>query len=191
MKYFLLSLFDWKFEGADIVMDWVALITALGALVTLIVSVVQTAKEKSSLRRDHTDIKDKIGNEKEKLSTEHANLSREHANLSREHASLSQEHSGIQEASRQILSKVTEIDKFIAVEAERRSASQALLSEGQREIRHHIEAITSLYRELERVQIENAALKAENQKLNQKLHEFKLEQERASEYGEEQEMSPQ
>ena len=49
MKYFLLSLFDWKFEGADIVMDWVALITALGALVTLIVSVVQTAKEKSSL----------------------------------------------------------------------------------------------------------------------------------------------
>ena len=68
MKYFLLSLFDWKFEGADIVMDWVALITALGILVTLIVSVVQTAKEKSSLRRDHTDIKDKIGNEKEKLS---------------------------------------------------------------------------------------------------------------------------
>lgn len=184
MKYFLLSLFDWKFEGTDIVMDWVALITALGILVTLIVSVVQTAKEKSSLRRDHTDIKDKIGNEKEKLSTEHANLSREHA-------SLSQEHSGIQEASRQILSKVTEIDKFIAVEAERRSASQALLSEGQREIRHHIEAITSLYRELERVQIENAALKAENQKLNQKLREFKLEQERASEYEEEQEMSPQ
>lgn len=184
MKYFLLSLFDWKFEGAHIVMDWVALITALGILVTLIVSVVQTAKEKSSLRRDHTDIKDKIGNEKEKLSTEHANLSREHA-------SLSQEHSGIQEASRQILSKVTEIDKFIAVEAERRSASQALLSEGQREIRHHIEAIASLYRELERVQIENAALKAENQKLNQKLREFKLEQERASEYEEEQEMSPQ
>lgn len=107
MKYFLLSLFDWKFEGADIVMDWVALITALGILVTLIVSVVQTAKEKSSLRRDHTDIKDKIGNEKEKLSTEHANLSREHA-------SLSQEHSGIQEASRQILSKVTEIDVYFA-----------------------------------------------------------------------------
>ena len=46
MTYFLLSLFDWKFEGADIVMEWVALITALGALVTLIVSVVQTAKEK-------------------------------------------------------------------------------------------------------------------------------------------------
>lgn len=174
MKYFLLSLFDWKFEGADIVMEWVALITALGALVTLIVSVVQTAKEKSSLRRDHTDIK-------EKLSTEHANLSKEHA-------SLSQEHSGIQEASRQILSKVTEIDKFIAVEAERRSASQALLSEGQREIRHHVEAITSLYRELERVQIENAALKVENQRLNQELHERKLKQEQALEY-EEQEMS--
>lgn len=174
MKYFLLSLFDWKFEGADIVMEWVALITALGALVTLIVSVVQTAKEKSSLRRDHTDIK-------EKLSTEHANLSKEHA-------SLSQEHSGIQEASRQILSKVTEIDKFISVEAERRSASQALLSEGQREIRHHVEAITSLYRELERVQIENAALKVENQRLNQELHERKLKQEQALEY-EEQEMS--
>lgn len=174
MKYFLLSLFDWKFEGADIVMEWVALITALGALVTLIVSVVQTAKEKSSLRRDHTDIK-------EKLSTEHANLSKEHA-------SLSQEHSGIQEASRQILSKVTEIDKFIAVEAERRSASQALLSEGQREIRHHVEAITSLYRELERVQIENAALKVENQRLNQELHERKLKQEQALKY-EEQEMS--
>ena len=174
MKYFLLSLFDWKFEGADIVMEWVALITALGALVTLIVWVVQTAKEKSSLRRDHTDIK-------EKLSTEHANLSKEHA-------SLSQEHSGIQEASRQILSKVTEIDKFIAVEAERRSASQALLSEGQREIRHHVEAITSLYRELERVQIENAALKVENQRLNQELHERKLKQEQALEY-EEQEMS--
>lgn len=174
MKYFLLSLFDWKFEGADIVMDWVALITALGALVTLIVSVVQTAKEKSSLRRDHTDIK-------EKLSTEHTSLNKEHA-------SLSQEHSGIQEASRQILSKVTEIDKFIAVEAERRSASQALLSEGQREIRHHVEAITSLYRELERVQIENAALKVENQRLNQELHERKLKQEQALEY-EEQEMS--
>ena len=174
MKCFLFSLFSWKFEGADIVMEWVALITALGALVTLIVSVVQTAKEKSSLRRDHTDIK-------EKLSTEHANLSKEHA-------SLSQEHSGIQEASRQILSKVTEIDKFIAVEAERRSASQALLSEGQREIRHHVEAITSLYRELERVQIENAALKVENQRLNQELHERKLKQEQALEY-EEQEMS--
>ena len=181
MKYFLLSLFDWKFEGADIVMDWVALITALGALVTLIVSVVQTAKEKSSLRRDHTDIK-------EKLSTEHANLIKEHTSLNKEHASLSQEHSGIQEASRQILSKVTEIDKFIAVEAERRSASQALLSEGQREIRHHVEAITSLYRELERVQIENAALKVENQRLNQELHERKLKQEQALEY-EEQEMS--
>lgn len=174
MKCFLFSLFSWKFEGADIVMEWVALITALGALVTLIVSVVQTAKEKSSLRRDHTDIK-------EKLSTEHANLSKEHA-------SLSQEHSGIQEASRQILSKVTEIDKFISVEAERRSASQALLSEGQREIRHHVEAITSLYRELERVQIENAALKVENQRLNQELHERKLKQEQALEY-EEQEMS--
>ena len=101
---------------------------------------------------------------------------------------MSQEHSGIQEASRQILSKVTEIDKFIAVEAERRSASQALLSEGQREIRHHVEAITSLYRELERVQIENAALKVENQRLNQELHERKLKQEQALEY-EEQEMS--
>ena len=182
MKCFLFSLFSWKFEGADIVMEWVAVIGSVCAVFMLIIEMLESSYRKKELQRDHQDIKEKIGNEKEKLCTVHANVRKEHA-------SLSQEHSGIQEASRQILSKVTEIDKFIAVEAERRSASQALLSEGQREIRHHIEAITSLYRELERVQIENAALKAENQKLNQKLHEFKLEQERASEYEEEQEMS--
>lgn len=181
MKYFLLSLFDWKFEGADIVMEWVAVIGSVCAVFMLIIEMLESSYRKKELQRDHQDIKEKIGNEKEKLSTEHANLSKEHA-------SLSQEHSGIQEASRQILSKVTEIDKFIAVEAERRSASQALLSEGQREIRHHVEAITSLYRELERVQIENAALKVENQRLNQELHERKLKQEQALEY-EEQEMS--
>lgn len=181
MKYFLLSLFDWKFEGADIVMEWVAVIGSVCAVFMLIIEMLESSYRKKELQRDHQDIKEKIGNEKEKLSTEHANLSKEHA-------SLSQEHSGIQEASRQILSKVTEIDKFISVEAERRSASQALLSEGQREIRHHVEAITSLYRELERVQIENAALKVENQRLNQELHERKLKQEQALEY-EEQEMS--
>lgn len=181
MKCFLFSLFSWKFEGADIVMEWVAVIGSVCAVFMLIIEMLESSYRKKELQRDHQDIKEKIGNEKEKLSTEHANLSKEHA-------SLSQEHSGIQEASRQILSKVTEIDKFIAVEAERRSASQALLSEGQREIRHHVEAITSLYRELERVQIENAALKVENQRLNQELHERKLKQEQALEY-EEQEMS--
>ncbi|MFR1480232.1 MAG: hypothetical protein ACLSB9_33460 [Hydrogeniiclostridium mannosilyticum] len=162
-------------------MEWVAVIGSVCAVFMLIIEMLESSYRKKELQRDHQDIKEKIGNEKEKLSTEHANLSKEHA-------SLSQEHSGIQEASRQILSKVTEIDKFIAVEAERRSASQALLSEGQREIRHHVEAITSLYRELERVQIENAALKVENQRLNQELHERKLKQEQALEY-EEQEMS--
>ena len=181
MKCFLFSLFSWKFEGADIVMEWVAVIGSVCAVFMLIIEMLESSYLKKELQRDHQDIKEKIGNEKEKLSTEHANLSKEHA-------SLSQEHSGIQEASRQILSKVTEIDKFISVEAERRSASQALLSEGQREIRHHVEAITSLYRELERVQIENAALKVENQRLNQELHERKLKQEQALEY-EEQEMS--
>ncbi|MFQ8638734.1 MAG: hypothetical protein ACLSD3_12915 [Acutalibacteraceae bacterium] len=181
MKCFLFSLFSWKFEGADIVMEWVAVIGSVCAVFMLIIEMLESSYRKKELQRDHQDIKEKIGNEKEKLSTEHANLSKEHA-------SLSQEHSGIQEASRQILSKVTEIDKFISVEAERRSASQALLSEGQREIRHHVEAITSLYRELERVQIENAALKVENQRLNQELHERKLKQEQALEY-EEQEMS--
>ncbi|MFQ7166795.1 MAG: hypothetical protein ACLRQQ_15195 [Acutalibacteraceae bacterium] len=162
-------------------MEWVAVIGSVCAVFMLIIEMLESSYRKKELQRDHQDIKEKIGNEKEKLSTEHANLSKEHA-------SLSQEHSGIQEASRQILSKVTEIDKFISVEAERRSASQALLSEGQREIRHHVEAITSLYRELERVQIENAALKVENQRLNQELHERKLKQEQALEY-EEQEMS--
>ena len=181
MKCFLFSLFSWKFEGADIVMEWVAVIGSVCAVFMLIIEMLESSYRKKELQRDHQDIKEKIGNEKEKLSTEHANLSKEHA-------SLSQEHSGIQEASRQILSKVTEIDKFISVEAERRSASQALLSEGQREIRHHVEAITSLYRHLERVQIENAALKVENQRLNQELHERKLKQEQALEY-EEQEMS--
>ena len=181
MKCFLFSLFSWKFEGADIVMEWVAVIGSVCAVFMLIIEMLESSYRKKELQRDHQDIKEKIGNEKEKLSTEHANLSKEHA-------SLSQEHSGIQEASRQILSKVTEIDKFISVEAERRSASQALLSEGQREIRHHVEAITSLSRELERVQIENAALKVENQRLNQELHERKLKQEQALEY-EEQEMS--
>ena len=181
MKCFLFSLFSWKFEGADIVMEWVAVIGSVCAVFMLIIEMLESSYRKKELQRDHQDIKEKIGNEKEKLSTEHAHLSKEHA-------SLSQEHSGIQEASRQILSKVTEIDKFISVEAERRSASQALLSEGQREIRHHVEAITSLYRELERVQIENAALKVENQRLNQELHERKLKQEQALEY-EEQEMS--
>ena len=181
MKCFLFSLFSWKFEGADIVMEWVAVIGSVCAVFMLIIEMLESSYRKKELQRDHQDIKEKIRNEKEKLSTEHANLSKEHA-------SLSQEHSGIQEASRQILSKVTEIDKFISVEAERRSASQALLSEGQREIRHHVEAITSLYRELERVQIENAALKVENQRLNQELHERKLKQEQALEY-EEQEMS--
>lgn len=188
MKCFLFSLFSWKFEGADIVMEWVAVIGSVCAVFMLIIEMLESSYRKKELQRDHQDIKEKIGNEKEKLSTEHANLSKKHTSLNKEHASLSQEHSGIQEASRQILSKVTEIDKFISVEAERRSASQALLSEGQREIRHHVEAITSLYRELERVQIENAALKVENQRLNQELHERKLKQEQALEY-EEQEMS--
>ena len=32
MKCFLFSLFNWKFEGADIVMEWVALITVQCAL---------------------------------------------------------------------------------------------------------------------------------------------------------------
>lgn len=177
MKWFLYALFNWKFEGADI-MDWVALITALSSLIALVVVIIQTAREKSSLQRDHTDIKEKIGSEKEKLSGELTECSNEHAALREDHARL-------HDSNRQILSKVTEIDKLIAVEAERRSASQNLLSEGQREIRHHVEAISDLCREMERLQIENQKLRLENQSLHREIQRLSMLQQQEFSQGQE------
>lgn len=151
-------LFNWKFEGADIVMDWVAVLGVLSAIVLLIIEIVKTTREKSFLSKEDANLK-------ETLSVKHDGLSKEHTGLSTEHTGLSKEHASMHETNRQILHKVTAIDKFVAVEAERRSASQNMLSEGQREIRHQVEAISNLYREMERLQIENTTLRTDKQSL--------------------------
>lgn len=142
-------------------MDWVA-IASISAAILLIIEICRSLREKKDLQRDHQDIKAKINDVQEKLSKEYAEL---------------------QKTNQQILDKVTEIYRFVEVEAERRAAAYSSLSARQRDIRLQIETFTNLYRELEHAQIENAVLKAEkqalqfeNQELNRQLEEYIMEQ---------------
>ena len=58
MKCFLFSLFSWKFEGADIVMEWVAVIGSVCAVFMLIIEMLESSYRKKELQRDHQDIKE-------------------------------------------------------------------------------------------------------------------------------------
>lgn len=142
-------------------MDWVAIVS-ISTAILLIIEICRSLREKKDLQRDHQDIKAKINDAQEKLSKEYAEL---------------------QKTNQQILDKVTEICRFVEIDAERRAAEHSSISAGQRDIRLQIETFTNLYRELEHAQIENAVLKAEkqalqfeNQELNRQLEEYIMEQ---------------
>lgn len=50
MKCFLFSLFSWKFEGADIVMEWVAVIGSVCAVFMLIIEMLESSYRKKSCK---------------------------------------------------------------------------------------------------------------------------------------------
>lgn len=154
-------LFNWEFAGADIVMDWVAVVGVVSTVVLLLIEIIKTTREKKELQRDHGDIQSEITYKQESLSKEHNGLSKEHAQLC--------------ETGYRILDKVSAIDKFVAIEAERRTAAQKALSDGQQDIRRQVEAITRLYHELERLQIDNSALQLENQNLKMEISSLKAQ----------------
>ena len=74
-------LFGWKWEGIEQVMDWVAVVGAVSAVVLLVVEIIRGVNEKKALSKEH----DALSKENSGLSKEHDGLAKE---ISKEHFAL-------------------------------------------------------------------------------------------------------
>lgn len=167
-------LFNWKWEGIEQVMDWVAVVSAVSAVVLLLVEIIRGVNEKKALSKEH----DVLSKENSSLSKEHDGLekaiSKEHDSLSKEHSALketlSREQTRIQEKLSDMSHTVASIDKQLAVAAEREERYTGNLTLEQRDIKQSIQRLMGLEHQMEVLQTENKALKVENKMLREKLN---------------------
>lgn len=163
-------MFNWEWKGLEQVMDWITVSGVVAAVVLLIIEIIRAAREKNSLSKEHTG-----------LSKEHTGLSKEHTEikeaLTKEHQvlkdSLKQDNKFVSDTAKTILSKVYSIDKFIAVEATKRENTANNLTDRQRDIKNHVEAIECMLHEMEELQNRLVEVEHENQLLKNKV--FSLE----------------
>ncbi len=161
-------LFNWKWEGLEQVMDWVAVVSAISAVVLLVVEIIRGINEKKTLSKEH-----------DALFKEHSNLSKEHSalseKLSKENAALketlSQKQTHLQENLSDMSHTVISIDKQLAVAVEREERYNENLTSEQRDIKQSIRHLMNLEHQMEVLQTENKALKNENMRLRQNLRE--------------------
>ena len=119
-------------------MDWVVFASCFVAVCTLIIDIIKSAKDKKSLSSEHNRLRDdnKLLKEKTKESNN----------------SLSKEHSYICHQNEKIQSIVSHIDKQLYAEIEKSNIRYSNLSDSQKDIKKHIEAISNLMKELEALQ---------------------------------------
>ena len=165
-------LFDWKWEGIEQVMDWVAVVGAVSAVVLLVVEIIRGVNEKKALSKEH----DALSKENSGLSKEHDGLAKE---ISKEHfalkETLSREQTRLQEKLSDMSHTVVSIDKQLAVAAEREERYTANLTLEQRDIKQSIQQLMALEHQMEVLQSENKTLKAENKMLWEKLQSLQNE----------------
>lgn len=168
-------MFNWKWEGLDQVMDWVAVAGAVSAVVLLIIEIIRGINEKRMLSKEHNG-----------LSKEHEGLSKEHEGLSKE---FSHGYNDLRSTNIQILRDVNAIDKFLAVEAAHKQETDRNLTNNQQDIRVQIDAIQRMVREMESLQNRIVKLEQENKLLRTQNQELihKSTKKRSRTYDDEQE----
>lgn len=161
-------LFNWKFEGAEIVMDWVAVVGAISAVVLLIVEILRGVSEKKALSNEHDGLKERIATEQGSLSMEHNDLKERITTgqdaLSKEHLSISQ---GVKEVDAAV--------RWVSQQLVRQDERSKYLSDDQRDIKQHLNALQGLMRELETAQETNAKLVEQIQELQHRCELLQTE----------------
>lgn len=115
-------------------MDWAVFTTCAVLLITVIFDIVKSVKDKT------------------KLSDEHQRLEQGQINIKE---TINEKQSIISTESNKIRDVVTNIDKIIFAEKEKNNERYKNLNEDQKDIKKHIEAVSQLMKELERLQTES------------------------------------
>lgn len=119
-------------------MDWVVFASCFVAVITLIIDIIKSAKDKKSLSSEHISLKEDNQLLKETMRDSKDYLSKEHSNIYRQ--------------NEKIQDIVTNIDKQIYAEIEKSNIRYNNLSDSQKDIKKHIEAVNDLMNEVERLQ---------------------------------------
>ena len=149
-----MSVIDWR-----TVMDWVVFASCFVAVCTLIIDIIKSTKDKKSLSSEHNQLR--YDNKLLKEKTEESKNS------------LSKEHSDICRQNEKIQSIVTDIDKYLYAEIEKSNIRYNNLSDSQKDIKKHIEAISDLMKELETLQTLSSEQKKRIEELTSENFELK------------------
>lgn len=168
-------LFNWKFEGAEIVMDWVAVVGAISAVVLLIVEILRGVSEKKALSKEHDGLSKEHDGLKERIATEQGSLSMEHNDLKERittgQDALSKEHLSISQGVKEVDAAV----RWVSQQLVRQDERSKYLSDDQRDIKQHLNALQGLMRELETAQETNAKLVEQIQELQHRCELLQTE----------------
>lgn len=145
--------FDWSYF-----MDWVVFTSCIVLLITVIFDIVKSVKDKT------------------KLSDEHHRLEQGQTTLK---DTIKEKQSIISAENDKIRDIVTNIDKTLFAKKEKSNERYKNLNDEQKEIKKHIEAISELMKELERLQTKSVEQKIlikkliqENKNLKEQLAPF-------------------
>ena len=148
MEYVTPLLFGWQWKGLEQVMDWVAVCSAVGAVVLLVVEIIRGVKEKQALSKEH-----------ECLGKEHNSLSKEHDGLSKEHNRLENSFNQRFQSVHEQIKEVGQITTVVNDKLTRNEMYHQNLTKEQHDIRKSIEMLTALENQMEFLQTENKELK--------------------------------
>ncbi len=127
-------------------MDWVVFTTCIVLIITVIFDITKSVKDKT------------------KLSDEHQGLAQGQKNITEV---IKENQYAISSENNKIRDIVTNIDKTIFAEKEKSDERYKNLNDRQKDIKKHIEAVSQLMKEVERLQTESVEQKNEILRLKQ------------------------
>ena len=144
-------------------MDWVVFASCFVLIFSTIFDIVKSIKDKKELSDEHKTLREN-----------HQSLSNEHIQIE----SLVKEEVQntkhiVEKDNLQILSIVNNIDRTLIKELERNNIYHNNLTDGQRDIKHHVESISALMKEVERLQSQSINQQKEIKELTQENSELR------------------
>lgn len=143
---------DWSY-----IMDWVVFASCLVLIITVVFDIIKSVKDKKGLSDEHQRLEQGQKNIKDTIKE-----------------TINEKQSIVLAENNKIRDIVTNIDKTIFAEKEKNNERYKNLNEDQKDIKKHIEAVSQLMKELERLQTESIEQKKLITKLSQEnkiLHE--------------------
>lgn len=157
----LLSLFGWKYEGWEQIMDWVVVASVISAVVLLLIEIIKSVRDTKALSKEHEGLSkehERISDDfRQQIAWSRKQVEKDHGEIRRENAHLAQMVSSLVEDS----IKKQEREKY--------------LTSTQIDIKESLNVLQGMERQMETLQMESVRLREEKLELNRRLDEAKQE----------------